>query len=217
MFMKSLYFNKKEIEKLETIGKGCEGKVVKLNEDTAIKLYNASKFNLHDFKFTNLNFRYIVLPKSKVYINTKFAGYTMNYINGKNLNNINLSKVSYKDLILYCNLIKEEIKILSDMLIPFKDLSLNNIIYNNGFYIVDSFYNKNLNLTKEECFKYNNKEFNKLIFYKLLKDNIDLYNYILNNEYLKKLYMYSTPFDNLPLFLNEIEKTMKKYEMHPLE
>ena len=208
--MKSLYFNKKEIEKLETIGKGCEGKVVKLNEDTAIKLYNASKFNLHDFKFTNLNFRYIVLPKSKVYINTKFAGYTMNYINGKNLNNINLSKVSYKDLILYCNLIKEEIKILSDMLIPFKDLSLNNIIYNNGFYIVDSFYNKNLNLTKEECFKYNNKEFNKLIFYKLLKDNIDLYNYILNNEYLKKLYMYSTPFDNLPLFLNEIEKTMKK-------
>ena len=29
MFMKSLYFNKKEIEKLETIGKGCEGKVVK--------------------------------------------------------------------------------------------------------------------------------------------------------------------------------------------
>ena len=132
----------------------------------------------------------------------------MNYINGKNLNNINLSKVSYKDLILYCNLIKEEIKILSDMLIPFKDLSLNNNIYNNGFYIVDSFYNKKLNLTKEECFKYNNKEFNKLIFYKLLKDNIDLYNYILNNEYLKKLYMYSTPFDNLPLFLNEIEKTM---------
>lgn len=210
MFMKSLYFDKKEIEKLELIGRGCEGKVVKLNDNTAIKLYNASKFNLHDFKFTNLNFKYIVLPKSKAYINSKFIGYTMNYIDGKNLNNTNLSNISYKDLILYCNLIKEEIKIISDMQIPFKDLSLNNVIYNNGFYIVDSFYNKNLNLTKEECFKYNNREFNKLIFYKLLKDNINLYNYILNNENLKKLYMYSTPFDNLPMFLNEIEKTMNK-------
>jgi len=123
--MKSLYVNKNDIDKLETIGKGCEGKVVKLNEKTAIKLYNASKFNLHDFKFTNLKFKYIILPKSKVYINSKFVGYTMDYINGKNLNSINLSKIPYKELILYCNLIKKEIKTLSDMLIPFQDLNLN--------------------------------------------------------------------------------------------
>lgn len=208
--MKSLYFRKNDFAELKTIGRGFEGKVVKFDDKTAIKLYNASKFNLHNFKFTNLNLKYIILPKCKVYINNKFSGYTMEYVNGKNLSNINLSKVPYKELILYCNLIKDEIKILSDMLVPFKDLNLNNIIYSNGFYIIDAFYNNDLNLTKEECFKKNNREFNKIIFYKLLKDNINLLNYILNNKELKELYMYSTPFDNLPLFLKEIEKTMKK-------
>ena len=36
MFMESLYFNENQIKNLNIIGKGCEGKVVKLNNNSLV-------------------------------------------------------------------------------------------------------------------------------------------------------------------------------------
>ena len=168
--------NYDKINNLELIGRGFEGRIFKLNDNTAIKIFNCSNVIIPEFKFSNLNLKYIVVPKEKIYIGNVLKGYTMNYIKGISLNQI-----------------------------PFNDLNEKNIIYNNAFYLIDCLSKRNLNILKEECYKNNLKEFYKIIFYKLLNEDRLLMNKILKFNELKNLYMNSIPYTDLPYFLQKIK------------
>lgn len=204
MFMERIFMNYDKIHNLELIGRGFEGRVFKLNDNTAIKIFSCSNIIIPEFKFSNLNLKYIVLPKEKIYIGNVLKGYTMNYIKGISLNKTNISH-NYDLLINICKEIKREIQLVSNNQIPFSDLNEKNIIYNNAFYLIDCLSKRNLNISKEECCKNNLKEFYKILFYKLLNENKFLMNKILKSNELKNLYMNSIPYTDLPYFLQKIK------------
>lgn len=193
-----------KINNLELIGRGFEGRVFKLNDNTTIKIFGCSNVIIPEFKFSDLNLKYIVVPKEKIYIGNVLKGYTMNYIKGISLNKINISH-NYDLLINICKEIKREIQLVSNNQIPFNDLNEKNIIYNNAFYLIDCLSKRNLNILKEECYKNNLKEFYKIIFYKLLNEDRLLMNKILKFNELKNLYMNSIPYTDLPYFLQKIK------------
>lgn len=193
-----------KINNLELIGRGFEGRVFKLNDNTTIKIFGCSNVIIPEFKFSDLNLKYIVVPKEKIYIGNVLKGYTMNYIKGISLNKINISH-NYDLLINICKEIKREIQLVSNNQIPFNDLNEKNIIYNNAFYLIDCLSKRNLNILKEECYKNNLKEFYKIIFCKLLNEDKFLMNKILKSNELKNLYMNSIPYTDLPYFLQKIK------------
>ena len=204
MFMKKIFMNYDKINNLELIGSGFEGRVFKLNDNTAIKIFGCSNVIIPEFKFSDLNLKYIVVPKEKIYIGNVLKGYTMNYIKGISLNKINISH-NYDLLINICKEIKREIQLVSNNQIPFSDLNEKNITYNDAFYLIDCLDKRNLNISKEECYKNNLKEFYKIIFYKLLNEDKFLMNKILKSNELKNLYMNSIPYTDLPNFLQKIK------------
>ena len=204
MFMEKVFMDYDKINNLELIGRGFEGRVFKLNENTAIKIFSCSNVIIPEFKFSNLNLKYIVVPKEKIYIGNILKGYTMDYIKGIPLNKANISH-NYDLLINICREIKKEIQLVSNNQIIFNDLNEKNIIYNGYFYLIDCLDKRNLNISKEECYKNNLKEFYKIIFYKLLNEDKFLMNKILKSNELKPLYMNSISYTDLPYFLQKIK------------
>lgn len=170
-----------ELNKMIIIGEGKEGVVYKYNNNECIKIFNGNrnngqllKINEEKFKlFTELKTDRIILPSNLLYdINNQIVGYLMKYINDRfdidYIRNKNISFITseLKDL-------KKDIEILNDNDILINDLKPSHLLYNNGFYLIDSSL-------------YSNYQYDKVLNYNAIERNIFLVNGFLTSILLRQ-------------------------------
>lgn len=122
------------------ISEGMEGTVY-IFKGEALKIYHEheqkKRLTEDECKYLKqINTKRIILPKSIVYDeNKKFIGYTMPYHQGYSLENLKRIKLSL--LKQYLNEIKKDVILLSDKGVDLDDFHLDNIILDDGLYIID--------------------------------------------------------------------------------
>ena len=82
--METLKITSNELAQMEELGRGACSTVYKYGTDLVIKMLNEKGIEMHNEKeFSNLigiKNSTCVFPKSKVEMNGKFQGYTMDYV-----------------------------------------------------------------------------------------------------------------------------------------
>ena len=114
--------------------KGYFGKVYRLNDEECLKIfndYNNEKFfgfNVEDLlEKTKYRFNTVVMPKKAVFVDEKYAGYIVDYIDG-----IALSECLDYDfsavLVMYNNLIEKVVEEVSEAGFIMEDVNFSNIM-----------------------------------------------------------------------------------------
>lgn len=125
------YNNLKKLSLVKNGDIGISSKVYRLDKDKCIKIFNESKneFDMHRYnRFTNLDFECAVLPRELVLLRKKFRGYTMDFVNGNTLYNLDTNIEYSKFLMLAKKLIEESKEITEEGIILF-DAHTDNIMY----------------------------------------------------------------------------------------
>ena len=151
-------FNTSELDDIY-LSEGKEGTVYKYKDD-AIKIYhkysNKERLDEKTCKYlSSFDTNRILLPRKLIYDkDRKFIGYTTNYHQKYNLENLKRMKI--KDLKSELELIKKDLLLLSSKNISIDDLFIDNIILSDGLYFIDpgSFWiNKNNRYLKSSNFE----------------------------------------------------------------
>lgn len=159
-------FNFKE---LELIGCGANSKVYKIkvnNKCYALKVFNIpSYWNRVKFEQKlDLNIPSFITPIKICCLNNSFIGYLMEYCNGRNLLRCNLD-IGVEQFIKYSDILLKDTILLSESKFLIQDLSKSNIIYDDGFKVIDTdFYMhcsnwccNNMIKNKNDILKYNQR------------------------------------------------------------
>ena len=107
-----------------------------------------------------------VFPRSKVEIDEKFQGYTMDYVQGEELHKV-IKQLDFPTLISAIQKVEDDLKQLSTEKVVFQDLNQGGIMWNkekNCIKIIDTdFFEKNENINEEQCYNANITSFNSMI------------------------------------------------------
>lgn len=227
--IKILYLNNEKIcfdlNNMKVIGEGKEGIVYKYNDD-CIKLFHNNRnsgdlLSINEDKFiffTQLNTQRIILPKKLLYnYNGEIAGYLMKYIESDfKLNNIRNKNID--DIIEYLGDLKKDIDILNDNDVLINDLKNSHLLYNSGFYLIDtSLYSK---YQYDNVLNYNVKSknissVNQFFIGLLLMQKESIKDYSLNNRNIPNVYC-KLHNDNFYFIADILEKESKKYKVNDL-
>ncbi|MEI3529636.1 MAG: hypothetical protein V8Q75_01000 [Bacilli bacterium] len=148
--IRMLYLNNKRItldlSKMTMVGSGKEGTVYRYSEDKCIKIFDHQRYdgnllpiNNDKFKlFTTIDTKHIILPEKLLYNEVgEIQAYIMNYIRS----HFNLSEIRDKNILELINelrVLRSDIEILNQYNILINDLKPPHLLYNNGFYLIDS-------------------------------------------------------------------------------
>lgn len=224
--IKNLYLNNElinlDLDKMKIIGEGKEGIVYKYNNE-CIKIFNSKRNNgelldINEEKFiffTKLETNNIILPRKLLYNRqNKIEGYIMPYIESDfDLNNIRSKNIN--EIISELKQLKKDIELLNENDILINDLKYSHLLYNNGFYLIDSsLYSKYQydNVLNYDAYMKNMTSINDfLIDVLLIKKSNDNDQYLNINQIPKRYYS-----DKL-IFISEVfEKEKNKYKINSL-
>lgn len=173
---KKIIFNSNfNFDDLEYLNCGCNAVVYKLkvgNNDYALKIfYNTNHWKLEKFeKKLDLNISSFISPIKISYLDNKFNGYLMKLCRGNNLLEQNLD-ISIGDFIINSDKLFYDTAILSDAKYLMQDINKKNVMYDNGFKIIDidfyeycpDYFFNNLIKDKKAIKKYNKKNVTQML------------------------------------------------------
>lgn len=213
------YLNDKRInldlDKMVVIGEGKEGIVYKYNNNQCIKIFNVNrndsqllKINEDKFKlFTTLETKKIIMPTDLLYNSDNcIGGYLMKYIDDK-FDIEFIRNKSIDEIIKELNDLKRDVEILNENDILINDLKYQHLLYNKGFYLIDSSL-------------YSKYQYDKVLNYKAIERNIYLINGFLTNILLrqrKNIHDYSLSYKEMPYIYLECDKNQINYIADILE
>lgn len=216
--IKILYLNNERIvlnlDKMHVIGSGKEGTVYQYSEDKCIKIFNGNRNNNllpinHDkFKFfTTIRIKHIILPEQLLYNELgEIQAYIMSYIHS----NFNLNEIRNKNIFELINELrnlKADIEILNQYNILINDLKTPHLLYNNGFYLIDSSL-------------YTKYEYDHVLDYNATKRNIYFVNELLIHVLLNlkaEVGDFSLTFEDIPYIYRRYNKNMVPFFADTLE
>ncbi len=127
--MQRIYYNQKNITKLEEIACGTKAKIYMKDENTVIKIYRQNIENINTFTnaflFANnpvLESANVILPKEKIYIEKELRGYTMDLVKGLTLAEIKINEKLKKQAL-------KDLQTISEEGIVIRDITPFNIMY----------------------------------------------------------------------------------------
>lgn len=130
--METLKITSNELAQMEELGRGACSTVYKYGTDLVIKMLNEKGIEMHNEKeFSNLigiKNSTCVFPKSKVEMNGKFQGYTMDYVQGEELQNI-IKQLDFPTLISAIQKVENDLQQLSKEKVVFQDLNQGGIMW----------------------------------------------------------------------------------------
>lgn len=227
--IKMLYLNNEKIcfdlNNMKVIGEGKEGTVYKYNDD-CIKLFhnNRNSSNLLSINedkfifFTQINTQRIILPKQLLYnYRGEIEGYLMKYIES-NFKLSNIRNKNVNDIIEYLFDLKKDIDILNDNDILINDLKDSHLLYNDGFYLIDtSLYSKYQydNILNCDVKSKNISSINHFFIGMLLMQKENIKDYSLNKRDIPNIY-FKLYNDNFYFIGDSLEKEVKKYKVNDL-
>ena len=168
--METLKITSNELAQMEEIGRGACSTVYKYGTDLVIKMLNEKGIEMHNEKeFSNLigiKNPTCVFPKSKVEMDGKFQGYTMDYVQGEELHNV-IKQLDFPTLISAIQKVENDVQQLSKEKVVFQDLNQGGIMWDkerNCIKIIDTdFFEKNESISEEQCYSANITSFNSMI------------------------------------------------------
>lgn len=168
--METLKITSNELAQMEELGRGACSTVYKYGTDLVIKMLNEKGIEMHNEKeFSNLigiKNPTCVFPKSKVEMNGKFQGYTMDYVQGEELHNV-IKQLDFPTLISAIQKVENDLQQLSKEKVVFQDLNQGGIMWDkerNCIKIIDTdFFEKNESISEEQCYSANITSFNSMI------------------------------------------------------
>ena len=168
--METLKITSNELAQMEELGRGACSTVYKYGTDLVIKMLNEKGIKMHNEKeFSNLigiKNPTCVFPKSKVEMNGKFQGYTMEYVQGEELHNV-IKQLDFPTLISAIQKVENDLQQLSKEKVVFQDLNQGGIMWDkerNCIKIIDTdFFEKNESISEEQCYSANITSFNSMI------------------------------------------------------
>ena len=179
---------------------GTEGNVYDIKGE-AVKIYKeyCRKIRLTEEDVERLksyNTKRLLLPIQTVYDeNKKFNGYTTKLINSAN--KATIGKMKMTKMLEEMDLLKEDVKLLTNDNITVEDLSLDNIVYGNGIYVCDpGSYVKEKVLSKREVERENKYNLNNLFIDEIFglcckltkKQKLKLKELVTSGEYLSEIF-----------------------------
>lgn len=229
--IKILYLNNEKIcldlNNMVIVGEGKEGIVYKYNDSKCIKIFNANRnlgdllsINEEKFKFfTSLKTERIILPEYLLYNHQgEIEGYLMKYIKSDfKLNNIRNKNID--DIIEYLFDLKKDIDILNDNDVLINDLKNSHLLYNDGFYLIDtSLYSK---YQYDNILNYNVKHknissVNQFFIGLLLMQKENIRDYSLNYGNIPNIYC-KLNNDSFYFIADILEKEVNKYKVNDLK
>lgn len=175
------------------INEGSEVEVFRL-DDEVLKIYKpyCNKVRLDENTINTLkhiNTKRIIMPSDVIRDESlDFVGYSMPYIESFDLNKLKSISMGY--LIDELDIIRDDLKILSNNKIDIEDINIGNILLNDGIYFIDpgsycvSDYRENI------LYSLNKESINKFV----LKDILERYSRL--SKYDKKLLEELIPIDD---------------------
>lgn len=167
--METIKLNSKDIEHLQKLGRGACATVYKYGDNLVIKVFNEKGMELHDEEgfsgILGVENGTCIFPQCLVDIDENFQGYAMQYVEGTELQNV-IKELDIRTLISAIQKVEEDIRTLSPDKILFEDLNQGGIMWSNedGIKIIDTdFFTRSDDITEEECFSHNLKNFNTMI------------------------------------------------------
>ena len=187
---KIIFSRKFKPEELESISSGANAKIYKINldnKDYALKIFYDSKLFTSDEldQKSKINIKSFISPKKLFYLNHKLKGYTMKLCKGKSLNKQKLD-ITIKDFIKYATKLLNDTDRLSKLDYVVDDLSLDNLMLDNGFRVVDidffEPYSEEMKNKITDICKYNNLEMVKLLVNLFIKNTNLTYEFVINDK-----------------------------------
>ncbi len=187
-----------KLKKMPQIGRGACSIVYEYREDLVIKALNEKGMEMYnEEEFSNLigiENDTCVFPKDRVKIDGKFQAYTMEYVKGAKLSDT-IKQIEIQKLQLAIKKAENDLKKMASDKILIKDLNQGSIIWDEqkeNIKIIDTdFFEKNENITEQQCYNANINAFNNILEMELGFLNgqgTKLSEYLQCNEEFSKLY-----------------------------
>lgn len=215
-------FQNKEIMKiilnnLPVIGEGSQG-ICYYNEKTkeVYKIFHQALEDDNDdyinytkeelLRFSNVKNKTFMWAKDTISVEDEVVGYVNNYIKAKSLYVINPLKINLNKLSNCINLVRKDIKIISDSGIKTYDL-MYNILYGNRFYVTDFDEFNYSDLNPKILQETNNRNFDYELYYFLIEGYFD--EFIKQYKVLNK--MYEEKQEDILIFIDLLKKYLSEY------
>ena len=196
--MESLRLKSSDLEQLQNLGRGACATVYRYVENLVIKVFNDKGMELHDNEgfsgLVGVENETCVFPKCTIEIDQQFQGYAMQYVEGEELLKV-IKELNLESLISAIQKVEEDLKLLSQNKIMFEDLNQGGIMWSHkdGIKIIDTdFFKRCDDITEEECYSHNIKDFNTMIEMELgilTGQYNNIINFLQSNDEYSQLYI----------------------------
>ncbi len=196
--MEELDISSEKLKKMPQIGRGACSIVYEYRPDLVIKELNEKGLEMYDEEhFSNLigiENDTCIFPKDRVKIDGKFRAYTMEYVKGTKLSDT-IKQIEIPKLQLAIKKAESDLTRLASDKILIKDLNQGSIMWDEhkeNIKIIDTdFFEKNENITEQQCYNANINAFYNILEMELGFLNgqgTQLSEYLQSNEEFSKLY-----------------------------
>lgn len=204
------------LDQMKIIGRGKEGVVYQYNSNRCLKIFHCDRdycdllrINEDKFKFfTTVKTKHIILPEELLYnASGKIQAYFMPYVNPSfDLNYIRNTDV--QDVLQQLNDLRADIEILNEYNILMNDLKSSHLLYDQGFYLIDSsLYTKYEydSILDFPCYKRNVYLTNELLISVLLEQKANEDDFHLSFKDIPFVYHYYNK-STVPFFADTLAK-----------
>ena len=196
--MDTIKINTEELSQMQQLGRGACSTVYRYNEGKAIKVLNDKGLELHNkdefFKMVGIENDTCVFPKEIIEIDGKFYGYTMEYIQGQELQNV-VKKIDMPTLLAAIAKVEGDLVELSANKVLFQDLNQGGLMWDEKegcIKIIDTdFFVIKEDIQEKQAYSHNISSFNSMIEMELGILNgqgTKLSEYLLKNPEYSQLY-----------------------------
>ena len=196
--METINISSEELNEMEQLGRGACSTVYKYGTDLVIKVLNEKGIEMHnedDFSsLIGIENETCVFPQNRVNIDGKFQAYTMEYVEGSELQNI-IKKIEIPTLLSAIKKVEGDLGKLSTEKVLFQDLNQGGIMWDERkgcIKIIDTdFFERNEEINAEQCYSANITSFNSMLEMEmgiLNGQGTKLSEYLQSNAEFSKLY-----------------------------
>ena len=211
--MDTIKINTEELSQMQQLGRGACSTVYRYNEGKAIKVLNDKGLELHNkdefSKMVGIENDTCVFPKEIIEIDGKFYGYTMEYIQGQELQNV-VKNIDMPTLLAAIAKVEGDLVELSANKVLFQDLNQGGLMWDEKegcIKIIDTdFFVIKEDIQEKQAYSHNISSFNSMIEMELGILNgqgTKLSEYLLKNPEYSQLYskyiIYSLNGKNMPV------------------
>lgn len=162
--------NSEMLNKMQVLGRGACSVVYKYGDNQVVKVLNESGMQLHNEEqfeqLLRINNDICAFPQNKVEIDGKFQGYTMEFVDGQQLQE-KVGEINLDTLIGAIKKAEQDIRNLAQDKVFFQDLNQGGIMWeekSDRIKIIDTdFFEVHEDFEVEECFNANMASFNTML------------------------------------------------------